>query len=315
MLLPTSNTPSRTTIRVDGIACSSVNRLRPTQVFLGFPEASPAGRQILSGREVAPDFPREWFEFYNPDDPHHIFQIDLTWLESRWACQFGTELCPGIDASQPDVGCCVHGAYLADETDRDQLYNAVAEMPAHYWQNRPAGVDTFLAEADPVQLEPWLVWDELDDDNGEPEPALKTKVVDGACLFANRQGWPTGAGCAIHQWAMAEGRDLTVEKPEVCWQVPLHRDEAYEDRTDGVEVLRTVIGEYHRRTWGSGGEDFDWYCTEDASCHTSPVPMWQSYEQELVALMGRPSYDLLAQHCQRRADAGFASAPHPSSEA
>jgi len=290
-----------------------VNRPRPRQVFLGFPESSPAGRQIVAGREAAPDFPREWFEFVNPEDPHHTFQIDLTWLESFWSCQFGTDRCGGIDRSQPDVGCCVHGAYLADETDRDQLYNAVAEMPAKYWQNRPDNVDAYLREADPVALEPWLVWDELDDEDGEPEPALKTPVVGGACIFANRAGWPTGTGCAIHQWAVAEGRDLTVEKPEVCWQVPLRRNEAYEDRSDGVEILRTVIGEYDRRGWGNGGEDFDWWCTGDSTCHTSDVPMWRSYEAELVALMGRPSYDVLADHCRRRAAADLHAAAHPAS--
>lgn len=290
-----------------------MNRPRPSQVFLGFPESSPAGRQIVAGRESAPDFPREWFEFVNPEDPIHTFQVDLTWLESYWSCQFGTERCGGIDTTQPDAGCCVHGAYLADETDRDQLYNAVAEMPAKYWQNRPDNVDAYLREADPVALEPWLEWDELDDEDGEPEPALKTPVVDGACIFANRTGWPTGTGCAIHQWAVAEGRDLTVEKPEVCWQVPLRRTEAYEDRSDGVEILRTVIGEYDRRGWGNGGEDFDWWCTGDATCHTSEVPMWQSYEAELVALMGRPAYDLLADHCRRRGAAGLHAAPHPAS--
>lgn len=290
-----------------------MNRPPQNTVFLGFPESSPAGQQIAVGREVPPDFPREWFEFMNPEDPEHTFQIDLTWIESFWSCQFGTDSCSGIDSEQSDIGCCVHGAYLADETDRDQLYNAVAQMPAKYWQNRPNGVDAYLEEADPIQLEPWLEWGELDDEDGEPEPSLKTLTTDGACIFANRTGWPTGTGCAIHQWAVEEGRDLTVEKPEVCWQVPLRRNEAYEDRSDGVEILRTVIGEYDRRGWGNGGEDFDWWCTGDSACHTSAVPMWQSYEAELIALMGKASYDVLAEHCRRRAKAGLHAAAHPAS--
>ncbi len=289
-----------------------MNRPRSTQVFLGFPESSPAGKQILAGAEAAPDFPREWFEFVNPEDPLHTFSIDLTWVESHYTCHFGQEACQGIDFQQTDIGCCVHGAYLADETDRDQLYNAVHEMPAKYWQHRPKGVDEYFATGEAIDLEPWLVWDELDGDDGEAEPSLKTKTLGGACIFANREGWPTGTGCAIHQWAVAEGRDLTVEKPEVCWQVPLRRYEDYEERTDGVEILRTTIGEYDRRAWGNGGEDFDWWCSGASACHTHPDPLWKSMRQELIALMGQPSYDILAEHCGRRAAGGF-TAVHPAS--
>ena len=283
-----------------------MNQPRSTTVFLGFPADSPAGCSVSSGREVAPDFPRDWFEFTNPADEHHVFSIDLTWVESHWNCTFGTAACPGINDETPDIGCCTHGAYMADEQDRDQLYDAVAEMPAKYWQNRPAGLEEFLEDDDPAQLDPWLVWDELDDEDGNPEPALKTKVIDGACIFANRAGWATGTGCALHQWAVDVGGDLTVAKPEVCWQVPLRRHEAYEERTDGQEILRTTIGEYDRRAWGNGGEDFDWYCTGDSGCHTAAEPVWQSNQAELTALMGEECYQILAEHCQARAEASRA---------
>lgn len=293
-----------------------MNRPKSKEVYLGFPATSPAAASILAGREEAPDFPREWFEFTNPADPLHVFSIDLTWVESHYTCQFGTSACHGIDKQQTDVGCCVHGAYMADETDREQLCDAVERMPAKYWQLRPAGVDKYLAEEDPTELEPWLVWDELDGDDGEPEPALKTPIVDGACIFANRAGWATGAGCALHQWAMAEGEELTVVKPEVCWQLPLRRHEEYEERPDGQEILRTTIGEYDRRGWGGGGEDFDWYCSTDAACHTSPEPMWRSQKTELIALMGEECYAILADHCAARAQAAAAGVKltrHPAS--
>ena len=283
-----------------------MNQLSPRQepVFLGFPAKSPAGRSIAAGREVAPDFPREWFEFVHPDDPHHYFSIDLTWLESTWTCRFGTPQCHGIDESLPEVGCCIHGAYLADESDRDDLYRAVSDMPAEYWQLRPAEVDSYLAAADPTQLEPWLEWDEEDTEALDPDedegPHIKTKVVDGACIFANRPGHPTGPGCALHQWAMAEGRDIVGSKPEVCWQVPFSREDAWEERTDGQEILRTTIGEYHRRQWGGGGEDFDWWCTAAPACHTGATPVWQSMKDELIGLIGEEPYGVVAKHCEKR---------------
>ncbi|WP_066528893.1 hypothetical protein [Corynebacterium bouchesdurhonense] len=295
---------------------------RPEPVFLGFPADSPAGRSIGAGREVAPDFPREWFEFVHPDDPHHYFSIDLTWLESTWTCRFGTPQCHGIDESLPEVGCCIHGAYLADESDRDDLYRAVSDMPAEYWQLRPADVDSYLAAADPTLLEPWLEWDEEEqslDDASDDGPHIKTRVIDGACIFANRRGWRTGPGCALHQWAAATDQDMLRAKPEVCWQVPFSREDEWQERPDGQEILRTTIGEYDRRQWGGGGEDFDWWCSGAPACHApqadgSLEPVWRTMKDELVGLIGERPYEVLAAHCEaRRALPVEARAQHPAS--
>lgn len=314
MLLPTSNTPNLTGLRLDGLRYLSVQRLSNTPVNLGFPASSPAAASIRAGAELPPDFPRQWLEFTNPEDQNHIFSIDLTWVESHYSCQFGTANCRGIIKGFSQVGCCNHGAFLTDETDRNQLVEAVSAMPKRYWQHRPAEVDAYI-ESDRSELEPWLEWDELDNDEGEAEPALKTTLVSGACIFANRQDWETGPGCAIHQWAVDTGQDLTVVKPEVCWQLPLRRLEAWEERPDGVEILRTTITEYNRRGWGNGGEDFDWYCTTAPSCHGSSTPLWQSCEAELRALMGDAAYEVLAEHCRNRAqliDADSVLNTHPA---
>ncbi|WJZ01552.1 hypothetical protein CFREI_01220 [Corynebacterium freiburgense] len=209
------------------------------------------------------------------------------------------------------MGCCIHGAFICDEEDREQLADAAQRMPARFWQHRPDNTETW------DDLEPWLEWDELDDDEGNPEPALKTILVDGACIFANRENWPTGAGCALHQWAISAGEELTVVKPEVCWQLPLRRLEAYEERPDGVEILRTTITEYNRRGWGNGGEDFDWYCTTAPACHNSPDPIWITHEQELRTLMGDSAYEVLVAHCKKRATIQDKSAfaIHPATQA
>ncbi len=283
-------------------------------------------------KEVAPDFPREWFEFVNPEDPEHIISCDLTWLLSRYQCAFGTPACLGIDAANPDVGCCGHGAFLCDDDDRGNLTATVERMVAdkemlgiQWWQRQPEGLlEEFATEhagddaqdaqskTDSEEIEPWLVWDELDNDEGEPEPALKTKVIEGACIFANRQGWPTGAGCALHQWAAHHGISHIEAKPEVCWQLPLRRLEDWEERADGVEILRTTITEYDRRGWGGGGEDFDWYCTGDPNTHRNAEAIWRTHRDELVELIGLPCYEILAQHCQAREAAGLAGAFGPS---
>ncbi|MDN6662618.1 MAG: hypothetical protein L0L26_12365, partial [Corynebacterium variabile] len=188
-------------------------------------------------------------------------------------------------------------------TDEDwQLRGAVLAL------GEDAAPDDNGGEAGP---EPWLVWDELDDEEtGETQPALKTRVLRGACVFANRAGFTGGAGCALHGWALRHDVPVTVAKPEVCWQLPLRRLEDWETTPDGREMLRTTVTEYTRRGWGEGGEDFDWYCTSDPGCHTGSTGLWESCAEELTELIGAEAYALLAEHCRAREEL-VASLPQP----
>ena len=76
--------------------------------------------------EVELDFPREWVEFYDPDNPEHLIAADLTWLLSHWTCVFGTPAGQGTVEGRPDDGCCSHAAFLSDYDDRVRLDDAVA---------------------------------------------------------------------------------------------------------------------------------------------------------------------------------------------
>ena len=283
-----------------------------TNIASGYPSGTPADLSVQAGVELPADYPREWFEFMDPADSEHIISVDLTWLMSTYGCKFGTDACCGIDANNPDVGCCGHGAFLTDEDDRARLRDMVERLGPEDWQN-------YVAQTPDQDVEPWLEWDELDNDAGEPEPALKTVVTDGACIFANRAGFPAGAGCALHSYAMRHDLPIVESKPEVCWQLPLRRVEEWETRPDGVEQLRTTITEYNRRGWGSGGEDFDWYCTTDPQCHAGGEPLWRTHEEELVELLGQEAYNVVAQHCARlesRSPSGFPLLSiHPATKA
>ena len=255
--------------------------------------------------ELPADYPREWFEFIDPADPEHIISIDLTWVMSTYGCKFGTDACRGIDSANPDVGCCGHGAFLTDEDDRARLRAMAERLGPEDWQNySPSAADD--------ELEPWLEWDELESDAGSYEPALKTVVRDGACIFANRAGFPGGVGCALHSYAVRHGLPVVESKPEVCWQLPLRRLEEWETRPDGVEQLRTTITEYNRRGWGNGGEDFDWYCTTDPACHAGGEALWRTHEEELVELIGREAYEVLVEHCEQREELVQVSPVSPS---
>lgn len=238
--------------------------------------------------EVALEFPRVFVEFTDPDGDQ-VFRCDLTWLTSRWTCIFGSG-CQGIDAAAPDCGCCTLGAHFSDTADETRVDGYVGQLEARDWQHRASG------RADG--------WAELEDGEG------KTRVVDGACIFHNRAGFPGGAGCALHRWALRTGRQPHTVKPDVCWQLPTRRGYRDVQRPDGTSYTEVSIGEYDRRGWGAGGHDLDWYCSGSTEAHVGLEPVYVSSRDELVALMGAPAYDVLTRLCEERLAAPTLPAPH-----
>jgi hypothetical protein len=95
-------------------------------------------------------------------------------------------------------------------------------------------------------------------------------------------------------------------KPEVCWQLPLRR----EDDTDSTGHVTSIVRQWERRDWGNGGAEFHWWCTEAAEAFGGHEPVYVSLRDELVEIVGRPVYELLATELQRRgADCPL---PHPA---
>ena len=102
---------------------------------------------------------------------------------------------------------------------------------------------------------------------------LGTRLVDGACIFLNRPGFPAGAGCALHKAAEAQGRSHVELKPEVCWQLPLRR----EDETAADGRVTSVVRQWDRRHWGEGGDEFHWWCTEDPEAFVGHEPVYREH--------------------------------------
>ncbi|ADD45387.1 hypothetical protein [Stackebrandtia nassauensis] len=248
--------------------------------------------------ETGLDFPREWIEFPDPDDSDTIVRADLTWLLSRWTCIFG-QGCPGIDAENPDDGCCVHGAFFTEADDEERVRKAAAKLTPETWQNYRADYADVVVD------------DTLADDDGVEQPARKTATVDGACVFHNRPGFSGGMGCALHAQALRDGVHPLKYKPEVCWQVPVKRDYSTVERADGSVAEITWIGEFDRRAWGAGGHDFDWWCASAPSAHVGAQPVYRSYEAELIELIGKGAYAKLAELCAERERIGQL-AVHPA---
>ncbi|WP_432548490.1 hypothetical protein [Kineococcus sp. SYSU DK004] len=248
---------------------------------------APAGPpEPVEPAEVPLEGPRLWVEFPEPDDvaedPYAaadtVYRCDLTWLTSDWTCVFGRG-CRGVDADSPDVGCCALGAHFTEPADHERVAAAVERLDASTWQFEAAGRGPDG-------------WTELEDG------ALKTRVVDGGCVFANRPGFAAGAGCALHLLALNEGVEPLTLKPDVCWQLPLKRSYRTVTRGDGTEYLEVTIAEYDRRGWGEGGHDLDWYCTGSPLAHVGSRPVFRSMEPELREMVGDGAFEELARHCE-----------------
>ncbi|SFP00279.1 hypothetical protein SAMN05660464_1897 [Geodermatophilus dictyosporus] len=257
--------------------------------------------------EVEPDFAREWVEFPDPADPRHVVRADLTWLASAWTCVFGRG-CAGVVPGRPDDGCCSHGAFFSDEDDLLRVTAAVADLADEDWQLAPVGRGAWTEEDSADDEAP----DEAPDEGGVR--SLRTRLVDGACVFLNRPGFPGGTGCALHRMAAREELHPLTTKPDVCWQLPVRREQEEVERPDGSTVLVSTVGEFDRRGWGPGGADLHWWCTGSPAAHVSPEPLVLTYRPELTALLGPAAYDELRRLTEARLDQGLV-APHPASPA
>jgi hypothetical protein len=262
--------------------------------------------------EVGLDFAREWVEFPDPADDGHRVRADLTWLASAWTCIYGRG-CAGVVAGRADDGCCNHGAFFTDEDDLARVRAAVAELTDADWQHAPSWRDDWTEPDSMTEPDPGADPDAPDDPDDEPaEQALRTRVVDGACVFLNRPDWLAGPGCALHAMALRQSRHPLETKPDVCWQLPVRREQEWVQRPDDTRVLVSTIGEFDRRGWGPGGHDLHWWCTGSPSAHVASEPLVETYAAELTALLGAPAYEELRRLVEARLDGGLV-APHPAS--
>ncbi len=255
--------------------------------------------------EVPLDFPREWVEFLDPDDAEHLIRADLTWLCSRWNCIFGRG-CHGTVQGQAATGCCNHGAYFTDADDEQRVDAFVRQLTRDDWQ--------LFDEGHRVTKKGNTKLDYSEKVPDDEEKRRKTRTVDGACIFANREGFAGGIGCALHGLALRQDREPLETKPEVCWQLPVRREQEWIERPDGTKLLRSTLAEFDRRGWGEGGHDLDWYCTSSPEAHSAGQPMYLSYAPELTELIGKKAYDELAGICAKRLRLGLV-AVHPATEA
>jgi len=236
-----------------------------------------AARRPVSPPEGAHD----WVSFPDPEEDR-TWLVDVTFLLSHWRCIFG-DGCQGVlTGPAPELvqGCCSYGAHFVDDDDVARVEAAALTLTAKEWQFRKRHHKG----------------DHVDVGKRGKDGTTITLLVDGACVFLNRPGFPTGPGCALHAAALNRGERPMDLKPAVCWQLPLRR----QDETDSTGHVTSVVGEWDRRHWGEGGYDFHWWCTEAPEAFTGSEPVYESMADELRELVGPDVHPLLVAELERR---------------
>jgi hypothetical protein len=209
-------------------------------------------------------------------DGNTVWRFEREFLGSNWTCMFGAG-CKGIlasDATELNQGCCSLGAHFGDGPAGEaeaMTVSAYASMlhPDQFQYHEAAGdgADGIFGDGD----------------------RSHTRVIDGACIFLNRPGFPGGEGCALHIAAVASGDSPTEWKPSVCWQLPLRIDwQELDDESESATVRR-----WSRADWGDHGRTMYWCCTEQVDggeAYSGAEPVVDSLRDELIALAGEPVY-------------------------
>ena len=216
-----------------------------------------------------PDDLHEWVSFEDPDEERTCV-FDLTFLTSPWTCIYGRG-CLGVltgPAADLEQGCCSYGAHFVDEDDEKSMREYAERLTPEQWQFHEVG----HRKGGPTKV----------NKDGE----IKTRLVDGACIFLNRPGFAGGAGCALHVAALDAGESPSDWKPSVCWQLPVRVEFAAGAGDTEVATVRA----WSRADWGATGETMAWCCTEGDLAYVGDEPVVDSLADELTAVAGREVY-------------------------
>jgi hypothetical protein len=247
-------------------------------------QTSPDGRE--SFRHV-PATTHEWISFEDPEELR-TWVFDVTFLLSNWHCIYGRG-CQGVlTGPAPELvqGCCSYGAHFTDGADVTRVRAAARTLTPDDWQYAAAGRRGVV--------------------DRQADGTRTTRLVDDACIFLNRPDFPGGPGCALHRAALARGQEPLTLKPDVCWQLPLRR----EDTVGAEGRVTSTVSQWNREHWGEGGEEFHWWCTESGEAFTSSERVYQTMRPELTAMVGAVVYSQLSAYLEARQTSGT-PLPHP----
>jgi hypothetical protein len=199
-----------------------------------------------------------------------LWRFERDFLESNWTCLWGRG-CKGIldhAAEELQQGCCSVGAEMADTEEAMTISALAATLAPQHWQHHAHRTLNRTLH------------DNTDDVFSSDERS-NTKLVDGACIFLNRPGFPGGVGCALHIAAEAAGESPIDWKPSVCWQLPIRVDWQMHGDVEHATVRR-----WSRDDWGNEGTTMAWCCTEGSEAYVGEQQVVHSLASELASIAG-----------------------------
>lgn len=234
---------------------------------------------------------KEWVSIEDPKE-ERTWVFDVAFLLSGWECIFGRG-CQGVldhDATELVQGCCSHGAHFTDQEDVNRVLKFVKRLRPDQWQFQREGLAGGTIRKQGKET--------------------VSRRVQGGCIFLNRPGFEGGPGCALHRAALEAGEKPLDWKPEVCWQLPLRREDAVAD--DGH--VTSTVAQWDRKHWGGGGDDFHWWCTESPEAFIGRSPVYETMRDELIAISNETVYLELAAYLDtvRRRRGANRALPHPA---
>ena len=215
--------------------------------------------------------------FEDPDEDR-TWVVDTTFLSSGWECIFGAG-CQGVltgPAPELEHGCCSYGAHFSGPEDIARVQAAAKKLTSEQWQFKSKAKNGGITSRKGKET--------------------TTRLVEEACIFLNRPEFPGGAGCALHRAALESGTAPLQLKPDVCWQLPLRR----EDLTEESGHVVSLVSQWDRRHWGEAGQEFHWWCTEAAEAFQAKSPLYLRLADELVALVGKKIYKQICTYLEAR---------------
>lgn len=244
-------------------------------------------------KRKAPPAAHEWISFPDPEE-ERTWVFDVTFLLSPWTCIFGRG-CQGVlTGPTPEMvqGCCSYGAHFTDAADVKRVVKAAAKLTDEDWQFRKKGYRDGKLDITKV------------DKDGD----TVTRLVKDACIFLNRPGFVGGAGCALHAAAVRRGESYVALKPNVCWQLPLRR----EDEVDDHGHVTSTVRQWDRKHWGDGGFEFHWWCTEAPDAFIGTALVYTSMREEIIEMTNPAIYKTLKKYLDARIAQPDAVIPHPA---
>jgi hypothetical protein len=237
-------------------------------------------------------------------------RFNVSWLLSSWACIFGKG-CPGvlITGAMEDRGCCQIGVHLTKGDDLNRVNKYVKQLTDE-------DLDANLL-AD-IKKNGWKV-KERDPHYRDVGHTAHTRIVDGACVLANRASGSTGKlGCSLHVLANRLGIHPSETKPDICWQIPMSVTDEYNEKFNQTTI---TVDASTGSVWG-GTEPAKkyfpaWWCVETPDAYgpnamvDSSTLVFRTMEVELRKMMGDAAYEAMAAELEDIMQTGGRRRPMP----